>query len=185
MAGVFQKHDTGGKVRLDINPGVKSSAVWGGPNKCYRYRLRRTWDETKPHAMFIMMNPSTADETVNDRSVAKCERFARAWGVYGGIYVGNTFAYRATDQKRLIDAAAPTGPDNDRHIIQMAKKAAIVVFAYGKPRHKPLRARGKELARLLIEKAHVNPHILSLAKDGTPKHPLYLKRTLKPVRWNL
>jgi hypothetical protein len=55
----------------------------------------------------------------------------------------------------------------------------------GKPRHKALRARGKELARLLIEKAHVNPHILSLGKDGTPKHPLYLKETLKPVEWNL
>src|SRR6202795_2698958 len=56
MAGIPQKHDPGGKVRLAISRDVKSSAVFGGPDDCYRYRLIRTWDETKPHAMFIMMN---------------------------------------------------------------------------------------------------------------------------------
>jgi hypothetical protein len=66
----------------------------------------------------------------------------------------------------------------------MAKKAAIVVFAYGKPRHKQLRSRGVALARILIEKAGITPHILRLGKDGTPCHPLYLPETLKPVRWN-
>jgi hypothetical protein len=80
MAGVPQKHDPGGKVRLTISRDVrKSAAVFGGPDDCYRYRLIRTWDETKPHAMFIMMNPSTADTMVDDRSVAKCGRYARTW----------------------------------------------------------------------------------------------------------
>src|SRR5450755_395090 len=108
MAGIPQKHDPGGKVRLAISRDVKSSAVSGGRDDCYRYRLIRTWDKTKPHAMFIMMNPSTADLKVNDPSVAKCERFARTWG-YGGIYVGNTFAYRATDQNRLVEFPEPIG----------------------------------------------------------------------------
>jgi len=75
MAGIPQKHDPGGKVRLAIPRDVKSSsAVFGGPNKCYRYQLRRTWDKTKPHAMFIMMNPSYANLKEDDRSVAKCYR---------------------------------------------------------------------------------------------------------------
>jgi hypothetical protein len=185
MAGIPQKHDPGGKVRLAIPPDVKDrSVVFDGPRRRYRYRLYRTWDETKPHAMFIMMNPSIADENWDDRSVAKCCRFARTWE-YGGIYVGNTFAYCATDKKDLRVPENPVGPDNDKHLIEMAKKAAIVVFAHGKPPYKALRARGKELARLLIEKAHVNPLILSLGKDGTPKHPLYLKKTSKPDEWNL
>jgi hypothetical protein len=184
MSGVPQKHDPGGKVRLAVPPDVKSSAVWGGPNKCYRYQLRRTRDETKPHAMFIMMNPSRADLNEDDRSVAKCYRFAKAWG-YGGIYVGNTFAYRATDQNRLIEVADPIGPDNDAHIIEMAKSAAVVIFAYGKPKHMQLRSRGLTLARLLLEKANVKPHVLKLSKDGTPCHPLYLPKTSKPVPWNL
>jgi hypothetical protein len=184
MAGIPQKHDPGGKVRLAISRDVKSSAVFGGRDDCYRYRLIRTWDETKPHAMFIMMNPSTADLKVNDPSVAKCERFARAWG-YGGIYVGNTFAYRATDQSRLIEVADPVGPDNDAHITEMAKGAAVVIFAYGNPKHMQLRSRGLTLARLLLEKANVKPHVLRLSNDGTPCHPLYLRKTLNPVEWKL
>jgi hypothetical protein len=46
--------------------------------------------------------------------------------------------------------------------MDMAKKAGIVVFAYGKPRHRQLRSRGAVLARILIEKAGVTPHILRL-----------------------
>ena len=80
----------------------------------------------------------------------------------------NTFAYRCTDQKRLTETLDPIGPDNDKHIMDMAKKAGIVVFAYGKPRHSQLRSRGAVLARILIEKAGITPHTLRLGKDGTP-----------------
>jgi hypothetical protein len=69
MAGIPQKHDPGGKVRLAIPLDVNDrSAVFGGPGDCYRYRLTRTWDKAKPHAMFIMMNPSVADQNRDDRS---------------------------------------------------------------------------------------------------------------------
>jgi hypothetical protein len=44
-----------------------------------------------------MMNPSTADPLVDHPTVAKFGRYARAWGC-GGLHVGNTFAYRATDK---------------------------------------------------------------------------------------
>jgi hypothetical protein len=185
MAGIPQKHDPGGKVRLAISPDVKSSPVVWGADKCYRYRLRRTWDETKPHAMFIMMNPSTADSKVDDPSVAKCVRFARTWGVYGGIYVGNIFAYRATDKKRLrASQIDPVGPENDKHLIEMAKLAGVVIFAYGQPGHRSLQDRGKLLANILIDKG-VKPYVLKLSKNGTPCHPLYLRKTLKPVVWEL
>ena len=176
-------HDPGGKMTFALKDGVMGTAQFGGSKDEFRYRLTRIWDENQPYALFVLMNPSTATPTKDDPTIAKCCRFAKAWG-YGGIAVANTFAYRCTDQKRLLEVADPIGPDNNRHIIELAKKAAIVIFAYGKP-HKSLRSRGPELARLLIEKAHVKPHILSLTADGTPKHPLYLKETLKPVVWNL
>jgi hypothetical protein len=171
-------HDPGGKVTIPLKDGVVGTAHFGGPKKEYRYSLTRTWDATKPHAMWVLMNPSTATATKDDRTIAKCRRFAEAWG-YGGIVVANTFAYRCTKQKQLLKVTDRIGPENDAH----AKNAAIVVFAYGKP-HKSLRSRGPELAKLLIEKANVKPHVLDLTKDGTPKHPLYLKKTLTPVVWN-
>ena len=184
MAGIPQKHDPGGKVRLPLSPDVKSSdAVFGGPNKCYRYLLRRTWDETKPHAMFIMMNPSTADKKWDDRSVAKCGRFARAWS-HGGIYIGNTFAYIATDKKRLRVISDPVGPKNDQHLIEMAKLAGKVIFAYGQPGHRKLKDRGRLLAKILIGEG-VKPYVLKLSNDGTPCHPLYLRKTAKPAVWKL
>jgi hypothetical protein len=108
-----KKHDPVGKVRIALTLDVKGKTVFGGPGDCYRYQLSRTWDEKKPRAMFVVMNPSTADPLVNDLTVAKCDRFARAWG-YGGIYVGNTFAYRATNKKHLRSIPDPIGPDNMR-----------------------------------------------------------------------
>lgn len=114
--------------------------------------------------MFVMMNPSTADPLVDDPTVANCGRYARAWG-YGGLHVGNTFAYRATDKKRLRQVADPVGPDNNRHLVAMAKEAALVVFAYGQPVHRTLAPRGVEVARLLRSEG-VNPHVLALSKTG-------------------
>src|SRR5271165_255883 len=183
-AAKAKAHDPGGKLKFALKEGITGTAKFGGKHHEYRYRLTRTWDGSKPYVLFILMNPSTADPDSDDPTIAKCCRFARAWG-YGGIVVANTFAYRCTDQKRLTELADPIGPENDEHIIEMAKKAAIVVFAYGKPGRKSLRSRGPALAKLIVQKAGVKPHILSLTKDGTPKHPLYLKETLKPVVWKL
>lgn len=184
MAKLKPAHDPGGKVRRTLKAGVTGNAVFGGANEEYRYRLSRTWDAKKPSALFVLMNPSTADPICDDPTVAKCCKFAKAWG-YGGIVVANTFAYRCTDQRGLIKVDDPVGPENDEHIIQMAKDAAIVIFAYGKPKYKQLHSRGPGIARLILEKAKVTPHVLGLSIDGTPQHPLYLKETLKPVVWNL
>lgn len=177
-------HDPGGKVRLALPEGTVGTAVFGGRRQEYRYRLLRTWDERGAPVMFVMMNPSTADPLVDDPTVAKCGRYARTWG-YGGLLVGNTFAYRSTDKRRLAEVPDPVGPENDAHLIAMAKSAAMVVFAYGQPGHPTLRARGSQVARLLVEKAGITPHVLRLAKDGTPFHPLYLKESLRPVLWSL
>jgi hypothetical protein len=43
----------------------------------YRYRLWRTWDVDKPTAAFVMLNPSTADETENDPTIRRCIGFAK------------------------------------------------------------------------------------------------------------
>jgi len=174
-------HDPGGRVRLVPPAGVVGDAVFGGDRREYRYRLSRTWADG-PRVLFVMMNPSIADPRVDDPTVAKCVRFARRWG-FGGLDVGNAFAYRATDQGRLAEAGDPVGPDNDRHLLGMVGAATRVVLAYGKPRHPALRARGPEVARMLA--AVAEPHVLALSVDGTPRHPLYLPETLTPVPWPL
>jgi len=38
----------------------------------YRYSLTRTWDPALEPLVFILLNPSTADETANDPTVTRC-----------------------------------------------------------------------------------------------------------------
>jgi len=182
-SNVDKQHDPGGKVRILLPKGVIGSAIFGGVSNEYRYRLSRTWSRG-PRVLFIMMNPSTADPLVDDPTVAKCRRFAVKWG-YGSMNVGNTFAYRATDQRELTQVADPIGPENDRHLLAMARASELVIFAYGKPKTRVLKARGLEVALMLKAKAEIKPYILRLTLDGTPSHPLYLPEALKPKPWKL
>ena len=176
----IEEHDPGGKVRLALSANVKSWAEFGGDNKEYRYTLKRVWDASLGSVLFVMMNPSTADPFVDDPTVAKCQRYARAWG-YGTLWVGNTFAYRATNQKVLLQVADPVGPENDEWLLKMAAEAGMIVLAYGKP-HKNLCQRGRDVAALLRRAGH-ELHVLKLCNDGTPSHPLYLKSTLRPCAY--
>ncbi len=171
-------HDPGGKIRLKLSDDVTSWAEFGGKDKEYRYALRRVWNESLDSVLFVMMNPSTADPFVDDPTVAKCQRYARAWG-YGTLWVGNTFAYRATNQKHLLQVPDPVGPLNDEWLLKMAAQAGIIVLAYGKP-HDKLRQRGRDVASLLRREGH-KLHMLKLCKDGTPSHPLYLRGNLTPT----
>ena len=74
----------------------------------YRYRLWREWNKTKPAVLFVMLNPSTADELVLDSTVSRCLSFAKEWG-YGRLEVANLFALRATDPKELNKVEDPVG----------------------------------------------------------------------------
>lgn len=130
-----------------------------------------------------MMNPSVATEDGDDRTVAKCQRYARSWG-YGAILVGNSFAYRCTDQQRLLEVLDAVGPENDAHLLAMAREAAMTILAYGAPRHPSLRQRGTDVARMLA-RAGIPLHVMRLSRSGRPEHPLYLPGTLEPTAIDL
>ncbi len=164
-------------MRRRLAADVEGYALFGGTRKEYRYLLRRAWNEMLPATMFIMMNPSVADIEADDPTVARCQTFARSWGS-GCLNVVNTFAYRATDQRELIAVPDPVGPENDRHILAMAKRSKLIVVAYGQP-HQRLRQRGLDVCSML--KLHgYQLHALKLNVDGTPRHPLYLSGDCKP-----
>jgi hypothetical protein len=179
-----KKHDPGGKVRIARTLDVKTKAVFGGAGDCYRYRLSRTWDEKKPHALFVMMNPSTADPQVDDPTVAKCGRFARSWGIWR--HSRRQYIRLPGDPKEAsAHSLRPSAPTTTSTSSLWAKASDIVVFAYGQPGHRALAQRGQQVARLLIEKTGVTPHVLKLSKHGIPTHPLYLLESLEPVVWRL
>lgn len=149
------------------------------PCRIYRYTLWRDWTDlltpATGYAMFIGLNPSTADETNDDPTIRRCVAFAKAWG-YDSLCMTNLFAYRATDPADMMRAAEPVGPENDRLLREMAASAGVVVAAWGTLG--VYRNRASDVRRML-------PHLscLRLTKDGHPGHPLYLPQTLRPVSW--
>lgn len=148
------------------------------PCRTWRYSLRRTW-AFGPHVMVIGLNPSTADELTDDPTVRRCIRFARFWG-YGGLFMMNLFGWRATDPRELRTAPDPIGVDNDRHLAEYARRASLVVYAWGN--HGALGHRGDSVIKMIdaIE-GIARPTCLGRTQSGHPKHPLYLKGDLVPI----
>ena len=138
----------------------------------YRYRLERVWDPSKPKLLFIMLNPSTADATHDDPTIRRITRFAKDWG-YGGVLVGNLFAFRSTMPAALKIASDPIGPENIAHIRTMVTECEKVIYAYGNNQSEPT-----WLKELVLE-----PYVIKLSTKGIPCHPLYLKADLTPVRF--
>jgi len=143
------------------------------PCRKYRYTLRRIWGSNPVYCTFIGLNPSTADELEDDPTIRRCITFARGWG-YGGMFMVNLFAYRATDPAVMMVAEDPVGPDNDYHIKRMAAKSKIVVAAWGN--HGGYKGRDKAIYGMGFDL-----RILSVTKQGQPGHPLYLPGDLIPV----
>lgn len=139
----------------------------------YRYVLWREWDKNNPkYAMFIGLNPSTADETLDDPTIRRCIQFSKDWG-YGSLCMTNIFAFRTPEPKIMKLESAPIGEDNDKYLLEYSKDAAIVIACWGND--------GKYLNRgEYIKKLIPNLYCLKLSKNGNPWHPLYLKKDLKP-----
>lgn len=143
----------------------------------YRYGLWRRWGPLhKPWAMFIGLNPSTADANDDDPTIRRCVGFARDWG-YEGLLMANLFAFRATEPADMKAAADPVGYDNDVLLQHYARMAGVVVAAWG--------TNGMHLNRdAAVRKLVPDLHYLRLTKHGFPEHPLYLPAELKPKLWS-
>lgn len=141
----------------------------------YRYSLLRVWDESLPRCCFCMLNPSTADATQNDPTIARCIAYAERWG-FGSLEAINIFALRSTDPVGLYRETDPVGPGNDRAIRRAAARADLVVLAWGN--HGRLGERSLRVRRLLAPIC--TPHHFGLTKLDEPKHPLYLRADAKP-----
>lgn len=174
----------------------------------YRYRLWREWDHTISTGpiVFIMLNPSTADEHQNDPTVERCMRRAQRLG-HPGLVVVNLFAYRTTDPRGLLEVDDAAGEHNDAAILDACAGAAGVVLAWGnthktlahklsgalmpagdegvrvRARLRALRDRDTHVLGLLQSKS-IRLSCLGVNADGTPKHPLYLRNDAPLLPYN-
>ena len=111
----------------------------------YRYSLMRKLSTGEGTVLFVGLNPSKATAKKDDHTVTRCVRFAQAWGRQQ-IYIGNLNAWRATDPKALpADAATAVGPYNREVLEQLAKRADLIIAAWGR---QPIEQRGRDVGRV-------------------------------------
>ena len=167
-------------------------------DRVYRFSLTRQIDDRDDTAMmFIMLNPSTADETTDDPTIRRCMGFAHRWG-YSWMHVTNLFPFRATSPKELHVRAYDHDiqRQNLARIAHIGLTASIIVAAWGN--HGALHGEGHRVLKALINSpsyrindydsefidlnssspisfgSPFNMYHLGLTKHGQPKHPLYL-----------
>lgn len=161
-------------------PSIPSKTTTFSPCRKYRYSLWREWGGLMPsgkgYAMFVGLNPSTADETQDDPTIRRCIAYAKDWG-YDGLCMTNLFAYRATQPHDMLAQVDPVGPENDTHLLELAASAGVVVAAWGT--HGVHRGRDA-----IVKVALPGLHHLRLTQGGHPGHPLYLPKMLTPVLWS-
>ena len=150
---------------------IKDAVV--SDNQLYRYQLSRIWDSSLPMVMFICLNPSTADHNDDDPTILKCIKYAQDWG-YGGLLMGNLFAYRATEPLDMKRADDPIGPLNNHHLKLMSQQVDKIVCGWGN--HGVYLSRDEEVKSMFD-----NLYALRINKTGSPAHPLYLKKSLIPI----
>jgi hypothetical protein len=136
------------------------------------------------YALFIMLNPSTADHQNDDPTVAKCIRLARRWG-FQGLQVRNIFAIRGSDPAIIKRVDEPTGGvRNDAAIIEAAvdPRCGVIVAAWGNGG--VYNGRSLSVRRLLQETGRP-VCCFKISGQGEPEHPLYQReRDLEEMeRW--
>lgn len=161
-------------------------------NITYRYNLWR-WAHPSPQEgrgvlLWVMLNPSTADDQDDDPTIRKCRGFTQRWG-FGGFSVVNLYAARATVPVDLWSAETAgqdvVGPENDNAIVSEALYSDKIVCAWGRLPKRAL-ARKREVIDLLRRARLEHPVQLMMIgpnRDGSPMHPLMAKYTEAPHVW--
>ncbi|MEX3933462.1 DUF1643 domain-containing protein [Paraburkholderia phymatum] len=147
----------------------------------YRYLLMRhaeSMSPTKSTALFVMLNPSTADATLDDPTIRRCRGFARLWDC-NGLAAANLYALRSTDPAALWSHPDPVGPDNDDYLRNLARECGLVVCAWGS---NAKAERAAHVASILTD-AGARLWCLGTTNDGSPRHPLYVRSDQPLVEW--
>jgi hypothetical protein len=142
----------------------------------YRYQLMRLRPGSGPPLVMGMLNPSTANHEINDPTVVRCITLADRENA-SALFIWNLFGLRATDPRELRRHPDPVGPENDRHIRALCTPGTRVVVAWGNGGN--LYGRDKIVTAMLAT-AGVRLMCLGVTKNGSPRHPLYV-RADKPL----
>jgi hypothetical protein len=156
-------------------------AIFGGERRQYRWFLAAPTKCPNDRALLaVMANPSKAGSRdssgtfQSDPTVSRMRGLAQELG-YGWLWVVNCRSYIATDPRDVPADPEAIGDLTDWYIRDSAKRAALVVMAYGHLAGE----RGRVATKLVREVGKV-PHALALTASGIPRHPRGVPKTAMP-----
>jgi hypothetical protein len=149
---------------------VQTATAVFDPAGLYRYALTRIW-ATGTHAVFVLLNPSTATAFTTDATLRRCEQFARREHC-AGLVIVNLFAWRATDPTDLLTAEDPVGARNDEFLRACTRHDGPTIAGWGT--HGALRERAEHVVRGVLAKAELL--CLGTTTGGHPRHPCRLRK---------
>lgn len=148
----------------------------------YRFELRRLVDATGyGEVAWIMLNPSTADESTNDPTIRRIIDFSRRWG-FRDLRVVNLVPLRSPNPATVVRHYG--GPPfegefflNHGYIERAVNEADTVILAWG---YHGERIGGDNIREDCCAN-HDDVWVLGWNGNGQPKHPLYVKAITRPV----
>lgn len=152
------------------------------PCETMRYVLGRRLSHA-PLLAFVLLNPSTADEIELDPTLRRCIDFAaNMWG-YGGMIILNAYALRTKDPKLLprvkrMVCDSAIGPENNFAIGHYTKGRDVLV-GWGNHCSGP---RMRMISQIISSTART-VECLEINKNGSPTHPLYLRKDSVRKPW--
>ena len=162
----------------------------------YRYVLDRAVEPAsflhEGTLVFLLLNPSVADQHRDDPTIRRCVSFTRRFG-FARLEVVNLFAFRATEPAALLAAARAgvdvVGPGNDLVLPEVFARADALVVGWGGASAPRLRdlvvARLPAVSALLGSCPRVLlPQCLGVTSTGMPRHPVRLRADARCVRWS-
>lgn len=165
-------------MRPPYTPDLPGYPAAFSPDRRYRYVLWRNWtDAPSPrYLMVVGLNPSIADERVDDPTLKRCVGFARDWG-YDALCMTNLFAFRATDPALMKSSPLPIGYGNESWLRRCGEGAAMILAGWG--RHGTHMDREAEVLRWFRGWGYPL-HALGFTQNRQPRHPLYMKADSRP-----
>lgn len=172
---------------MNINQTILSNC------RSYRYILYRKnpLSSSNKSIVFVMINPSTADENINDATIKKCLKIAEHHDCEH-IYVVNLIPYRSKDVNEVEEfinslsneSLTKMNQDNWNYIngILEQNKDSIIICGWGK--YDKVNGTYHQAYQFYQKYKNFNLKCLKVNKDESPKHPLFVKSTSVLINFN-
>lgn len=128
----------------------------------YRYQLTRVWDESKPVAMCIGLNPSNANAEKDDPTIRILTGCLNHLG-YGSLKMMNLYAIISPIPKKIFEVPDAQG-HNDAWLTTTAYGVQEIIFCWGG--FKNIEHRAKQMIKMFPD-----AKCFGKTASGMPNHP--------------